>query len=91
MQEALLTAERTVLYSLRVCSKPINVRERGDCRMSTLIRKYKLASGLQQEERIDDPERIDRYFRLLDRETVKKLQAGQKVFVEKDEWQLLED
>ena len=59
--------------------------------MSVLIRKYKLASGLMQEERIDDPERIDRYFRLLHRDDVKKLQTGEKVVVEKDEWQLIQD
>jgi hypothetical protein len=27
--------------------------------MPLLIRKYKLASGLAQEERIDDPDRIE--------------------------------
>ena len=59
--------------------------------MSVLIRKYKLASGLQQEERIDDPDRIERYMKLFDREDVKKIQTGQKVKIEKDEWQLLED
>ncbi|NKB82301.1 MAG: hypothetical protein GKS05_10525 [Nitrospirales bacterium] len=59
--------------------------------MSLLIRKYKLASGLQQEERIDDPDRIARYMKLFDREDVKKIQTGQKVKIEKDEWQLLED
>ncbi|GJL55108.1 hypothetical protein [Candidatus Nitrospira salsa] len=59
--------------------------------MPVLIRKYKLASGLMQEERIDEQDRIDRYFRLLHRDDVKKLQAGEKVIVEKDEWQLLAD
>jgi hypothetical protein len=59
--------------------------------MSVLLRKYKLASGLVKEERIDDPERIDRYRRLFSRDDLKKLEAGQKVFIEKDEWQLLED
>ena len=59
--------------------------------MSVLIRKYKLASGMHQEERIDDPDRIERYMKLFDRESVKKIQTGAKVFIEKDEWQLVED
>ena len=59
--------------------------------MSVLIRKYKLANGMQQEERIDDEDRIERYMKLFDREDVKKIQSGQKVKIEKDEWQLLED
>ena len=59
--------------------------------MPVLIRKYKLTTGLVQEERIDDPERIERYMRIFDREDVKKIQTGQKVFIEKDEWQLIED
>ncbi len=59
--------------------------------MPTLIRKYKLASGLEQEERIDDEDRIERYMKLFDREDVKKIQTGVKVKIEKDEWQLLED
>ncbi len=57
--------------------------------MSLLIRKYKLTSGMHQEERIDDPDRIERYMRLFDKDDVKKLQTGQKVWIEKDEWQLL--
>jgi len=57
--------------------------------MSVLIRKYKLTSGMAQEERIDDPDRIQRYMRLFEKEDVKKLQTGQKVWIEKDEWQLL--
>jgi len=57
--------------------------------MPLLIRKYKLTSGLVQEERIDDPDRIDRYMRIFEKDDVKKLQTGQKVFIEKDEWQLL--
>ena len=57
--------------------------------MSVLIRKYKLASGLAQTERIDDPDRIERYLRLFEKEDVKKLQSGLKVWIEKDEWQLL--
>jgi hypothetical protein len=59
--------------------------------MSVLIRKYKLANGMQQEERIDDEDRIERYMKLFDREDVKKIQSGEKVKIEKDEWQLLED
>lgn len=58
--------------------------------MSVLMRTYRLASGLQQEERIDDPDRIERYMKLFDREDLKKIQAGQRVKIEKDEWQLLE-
>ncbi len=57
--------------------------------MPVLIRKYKLPSGLMQEERIDDPDRIDRYLRLFEKDDLKKLEAGQRVFIEKDEWQLL--
>ena len=57
--------------------------------MSLLIRKYKLTSGMLQEERIDDPDRIERYMRLFEKEDVKKLQTGVKVWIEKDEWQLL--
>lgn len=59
--------------------------------MAVLIRKYKLASGMHQEERIDDPDRIERYMKLFDREDLKKIQTGQKVKIEKDEWQLIED
>ena len=54
-----------------------------------LLRKYKLASGMTQEERIDDPDRIERYMRLFDKDDIKKLESGQKVWIEKDEWQLL--
>ncbi len=57
--------------------------------MPVLIRKYKLASGLRQEERIDDPDRIERYMKFFDKDAMKKLNAGQKVVLEKDEWQLL--
>ena len=59
--------------------------------MSVLIRKYKLVSGMEQEERIDDEDRIERYMKLFDREDVKKIQSGQKVKIDKDEWQLVED
>lgn len=57
--------------------------------MPVLIRKYKLTSGLMQEERIDDPDRINRYMRIFEKDDVKKLATGVKVFIEKDEWQLL--
>lgn len=57
--------------------------------MSVLIRRYKGNNGIMQEERIDDEDRIERYMRLFDKDDVKKLQTGVKVFIEKDEWQLL--
>lgn len=57
--------------------------------MSLLIRRYKLPTGVMREERIDDPDRIERYMGMFEKEDVKKLEAGQKVFIEKDEWQLL--
>ncbi len=59
--------------------------------MSVLVRTYRLASGLQQIERIDDPDRIERYMKLFDREDLKKIQTGAKVKIEKDEWQLLDE
>ena len=59
--------------------------------MSVLVRTYRLASGLQQVERIDDPDRIERYMKLFDREDLKKIQTGAKVKIEKDEWQLFEE
>jgi hypothetical protein len=59
--------------------------------MAVLIRRYKLANGMEQEERIDDETRIERYMKLFDREDVKKIQTGQKIKIEKDEWQLVED
>jgi hypothetical protein len=46
---------------------------------------------MAKEEQIDDPDRIDRYMKLFDREDAKKIQTGQKVFIDKDEWQLIED
>ncbi len=58
--------------------------------MPVLIRKYKMSSGLMQEERIDDPDRIERYMRIFDKEDLKKLESGAKVFIEKDEWLLLD-
>ncbi len=57
--------------------------------MSLLLRKYKLPTGMVREERIDDPDRIERYMRMFEKEDIKKLQSGQKVVIEKDEWQLL--
>ncbi len=57
--------------------------------MSVLIRKYKGSNGMMHEERIDDPDRIERYMRLFEKDDLKKLETGVKVFIEKDEWQLL--
>ena len=57
--------------------------------MSVLIRRYKGHNGVMQEERIDEEDRIARYMRLFDKNDVKKLETGVKVFIEKDEWQLL--
>ncbi|GBL39120.1 MAG: hypothetical protein SCG73_04645 [Nitrospiraceae bacterium] len=57
--------------------------------MPLLIRKYKSVSGMMQEERIDDEDRIARYMKLFDKDDIKKLETGVKVFIEKDEWQLL--
>ncbi len=57
--------------------------------MPVLIRRYKGNNGVMQEERIDEDDRIERYMRLFEKDDVKKLQAGVKCFIEKDEWQLL--
>ncbi len=57
--------------------------------MSVLIRRYKGTNGVMQEERIDEEDRIERYMRLFEKDDIKKLQTGVKVFIEKDEWQLL--
>ncbi|HZN44168.1 MAG TPA: hypothetical protein VFB56_02495 [Nitrospiraceae bacterium] len=57
--------------------------------MSLLIRRYKGSTGIMQEERIDDPDRIERYMRLFEKDDIKKLNTGVKVVIEKDEWQLL--
>lgn len=57
--------------------------------MSVLIRRYKGNNGVMQEERIDEEDRIERYMRLFEKDDIKKLQTGVKVFIEKDEWQLL--
>jgi len=42
-----------------------------------------------QEERIDEEHRIERYMRLFEKDDVKKLETGVKVWIEKDEWQLV--
>jgi hypothetical protein len=57
--------------------------------MAVLIRRYKGNNGMMQEERIDDDDRIERYFRIFEKDDLKKLQSGVKVVIEKDEWQLL--
>jgi hypothetical protein len=57
--------------------------------VAVLLRKYKLPSGQTKEERIDDPDRIERYLGMFERSDVKKLEAGERVTIEKDEWQLL--
>ena len=57
--------------------------------MPLLIRKYKGSGGVMQEERIDDPDRIERYMRRFEGKDVKKLGTGVKTVIEKDEWQLL--
>ena len=57
--------------------------------MPLLIRKNKGSGGVMQEERIDDPDRIERYMRLFEEKDVKKLETGVKTVIEKDEWQLL--
>ena len=57
--------------------------------MPLLIRKYKGSGGVMQEERIDDPDRIERYMRLFEEKDVKKLETGVNTVIEKDEWQLL--
>lgn len=59
--------------------------------MAVLIRRFKLPTGMMKEERIDEPERIERYMQFFDKEGKGKLEAGQKVFLDKDEWQLLDD
>jgi hypothetical protein len=57
--------------------------------MSVLIRRYKGNNGVMQEERIDEEDRIERYMRLFEKDDVKKLETGVKVWIEKDEWQLV--
>jgi hypothetical protein len=67
----------------------IRSKNGGGRAMAVLIRRYKGHNGMMQEERIDDDDRIERYFRLFEKEDIKKLETGVKVFIEKDEWQLL--
>ncbi|MBD0315823.1 MAG: hypothetical protein ICV75_03940 [Nitrospiraceae bacterium] len=57
--------------------------------MSVLIRRWKGNNGVMQEERIDEEDRIERYLRLFEKDDVKKLETGVKVWIEKDEWQLV--
>ncbi|MEK6684009.1 MAG: hypothetical protein AABY46_05050 [Nitrospirota bacterium] len=57
--------------------------------MTVLIRRFKLATGQTKEDRIIEQDRIERYMGMFEREDVKQLQTGQKVMIEKDEWQLL--
>ena len=57
--------------------------------MAALIRRYRLATGQMKEDRIIEEDRIERYLGMFEREDVKKLEAGKKVMIEKDEWQLI--
>src|SRR5207245_9798825 len=57
--------------------------------MPVLLRKFKLPTGVMQQDRIDDPDRIERYMKLFEKEDVKKLQTGKWVWIEKDEWKLI--
>ncbi|HEX9757517.1 MAG TPA: hypothetical protein VGB26_06910 [Nitrospiria bacterium] len=57
--------------------------------MPVLIRKYKLPSGQSKEDRIIEADRIERYLGMFGRDTAKQLNDGQKVTIDKDEWQLL--
>jgi hypothetical protein len=68
-----------------------NLCEGGSRAMPLLLRKFKLPNGLMQEERIDEPDRIQRYLKLFEKEDVKKLETGRWVWIEKDEWQLIPD
>jgi len=45
--------------------------------MSVLIRRFKLRTGMMKEERIDEPDRIERYMQFFDKEGKAKLEAGQ--------------
>lgn len=58
--------------------------------MAVLVRKYKLPTGQVKEDRITDDSRIERYLGMFDRNDLKQIQAGEKVTIEKDEWQLLQ-
>jgi hypothetical protein len=57
--------------------------------MAVLIRQYRLATGQSKEDRITEQDRIERYLKMFAREDVKQLEAGQKVTIEKDLWQLI--
>ncbi len=57
--------------------------------MAVLVRKYKLPSGQIKEDRIEG-DRIERYLGMFDRNDLKQIEAGQKVTIEKDEWQLIQ-
>ena len=57
--------------------------------MAALIRRYRLATGQMKEDRIIEQDRIERYLGMFEREDVKQLEAGKKVIIEKDEWQLV--
>jgi hypothetical protein len=88
LRRMLLTGPQSFAY----CStnEPLNRQcDQRRLSMPVLIRKYKGHTGVMQEERIDDDDRIERYLRIFEKEDVKKLETGAKVFIEKDEWQLL--
>ncbi|HZR47733.1 MAG TPA: hypothetical protein VFA47_13565 [Candidatus Manganitrophaceae bacterium] len=57
--------------------------------MAVLVRKYKLPSGQVKEDRIEG-DRIERYLGMFDRNDLKQIEAGQKVTIDKDEWQLIQ-
>jgi hypothetical protein len=57
--------------------------------MAVLVRKYKLPSGQMKEDRIEG-DRIERYLGMFDRNDLKQIEAGQKVTIDKDEWQLIQ-
>jgi hypothetical protein len=57
--------------------------------MAVLIRQYKLPTGQSKEDRITEQDRIERYLGMFEREDVKQLKAGQKVTIDKDQWQLV--
>ena len=51
--------------------------------MSLLIRRYKSSSGVMQEERIDDPDRIDRYMRIFEKEIKRRLEGWERIKAER--------
>ena len=57
--------------------------------MAVLVRRYKLPSGQVKEDRIEG-ERIERYLGMFERNDLKQIEAGQKVTIDKDEWQLIQ-